>query len=355
MNPCMILIICDLKTIFKVLRRKLHNIAILFKILKNPWTALMVYLGLRKGGLVHLKNGASLFVSHDNWSNDFLLLKMLIDHSNVDLREDTIFIKPLNLSFNRVNEVEWAHQIYGNLKELTNFTATRLNPNELIVSFNYNGHNVKFVIPIEYSGSFLESYKYNIYLPLNVKDTVVIDVGASFGDTPMYFLLNGAKYVIAVEPYEFIFKYLMKNIELNNVRDRILPLNKAVWSRTGMSTLYEGWFTLTAYKTGKQITVSTITLSDLISYALKIGDRIKIKLDCEGCEYEAIPEALNSGALNNVEEIIMEVHENNSVNTINLLNMLNSHGFKVRIINCIRQNKPYKRVYLVKVTKGDKQ
>ena len=69
-----------------------------------------------------------------------------------------------------------------------------------------------------YETFFKESYKL-----LEVKDKVVLDIGASLGDTSIYFAMKGAKKVYAYEPLKEIFKYLLLNIKINNYDEIIIP------------------------------------------------------------------------------------------------------------------------------------
>lgn len=49
------------------------------------------------------------------------------------------------------------------------------------------------------------------YLPINIKDKIVLDIGAGEGETAKFFLENGAKIVICIECNEFRLKYLNEN------------------------------------------------------------------------------------------------------------------------------------------------
>ena len=64
-----------------------------------------------------------------------------------------------------------------------------------------------------------------IYKFLNVKNKIVIDIGANIADSAIYFVLNGAKQVIALEPFSYSYKYAVENIKINNMEDKILMFN----------------------------------------------------------------------------------------------------------------------------------
>ena len=65
-----------------------------------------------------------------------------------------------------------------------------------------------------------EEYKF-----LKPDDKVVIDIGTTMGDTAIYFALNSAKKVIALEPVPYSFNLAVKNIKENNLEDKVELLN----------------------------------------------------------------------------------------------------------------------------------
>ena len=60
------------------------------------------------------------------------------------------------------------------------------------------------------------------YLPIDVKDKTVLDVGAGEGETALFYLLNGAKKVICIEPNKNCYDILLRNSKFHN---RIIPIN----------------------------------------------------------------------------------------------------------------------------------
>jgi len=65
------------------------------------------------------------------------------------------------------------------------------------------------------------------YEPSNVKDRVVVDIGAYVGDSAVYFALRGARRVVAVEPHPGAFAEMLDNIRLNNMESVIIPVNNS--------------------------------------------------------------------------------------------------------------------------------
>jgi len=64
-----------------------------------------------------------------------------------------------------------------------------------------------------------------IYSDVDVKDAIVIDIGAYIGDTSLLFLSKGASRVYALEPVDRHYHYLLKNISKNNSEGKIIPSN----------------------------------------------------------------------------------------------------------------------------------
>ena len=168
----------------------------------------------------------------------------------------------------------------------------------------------------------------------NVKDKVVIDVGAYRGESSIYFALQGAKKVIALEPDEENFKIALRNIKENGLENKITLLNKALAPNEGIINFYKYLHTSIANSTDpdnmdklddkiiiKQ--VEAITLRQIIEMAGE--ERIGLlKLDCEGCEYSALS---SFSAFDRIDEIILEYHNGLQ----NLPDLLKSFGYELTI------------------------
>jgi len=187
----------------------------------------------------------------------------------------------------------------------------------------------------------LEIFIHGEYDSLDVKDKVVIDVGAFVGDSAIYFALKGAKRVIAVEPHPGAFTEMLENIKLNKMENIIIPVNAGLASKSGEVCVD----TKSAYYgLGDCINaVPAVTLGELISrFGVDPGNAV-LKMDCEGCEYDVI---LNDYEhIRMFKELVFEYHPyivNKPLD--DLLNML-SRDFrcvkikvkkKVGIVHCIR-------------------
>jgi len=150
------------------------------------------------------------------------------------------------------------------------------------------------------------------YEPSNVKDRVVVDIGAYVGDSAVYFALKGAKRVIAIEPHPSAFSEMLDNIRLNNMESVIIPINAGLASKPGkvcvenvdVSNTYNIY-----HRPGDcPNTVPAVTLSDLMDkFGIDPNDAV-LKMDCEGCEFDVILNDYEHVRL--FRELILEYHSN---------------------------------------------
>lgn len=198
--------------------------------------------------------------------------------------------------------------------------------NEQIFIFNKN-YNEKIVLnKWKDSVSVKEIFFENEYDTLEVKDKIVLDIGANVGDSSILFLRLGAKKVIALEPQIEFFNRCKKNIEINNLEQKIEILN------AGLDDT-KGYFSIDLKEDSKKfsfdskdqgIKIPKLTLDDIIPDE----KNLVLKLDCELCEYNVI---LNSSVecLQKFDRILIEFHNGSR----NLIKKLIDSGFEVSILN----------------------
>jgi FkbM family methyltransferase len=196
--------------------------------------------------------------------------------------------------------------------------------------------------------TIFEIFIHGEYVSLDVKDKVVIDVGAFVGDSAIYFALKGAKRVIAVEPHPGAFAEMLENIKLNKMENIIIPVNAGLASKSGKVCLeksFDNSDTLVMYHgLGDCINaIPAVTLGELISRFGVDPDNAVLKMDCEGCEYDVIFNDYEH--IRMFKELVFEYHTyvfNKPLD--DLLNML-SRDFrcvkikdkkKAGIVHCIR-------------------
>ncbi|OJI06943.1 methyltransferase, FkbM family [Candidatus Micrarchaeum sp.] len=173
------------------------------------------------------------------------------------------------------------------------------------LKFNYDSqkqlHNTLSMIKEQFID---EQYK-----QLDVKNRVVIDIGANIGDSAIYFALKGAKHVYAFEPYPYSYMSAIKNIRLNHLEKKITLLNAGCGARDseiiiGSNHISVASSELKESKSGKKIKVYTL---ESIFNNYRVNDGAVLKIDCEGCEYGVLLSA-SSRSLRKFRQIQGEYH-----------------------------------------------
>jgi len=188
--------------------------------------------------------------------------------------------------------------------------------------------------------SILEIFDEGVYEVVNCKDKDVIDVGAFVGDSAIYFILKGAKRVIAVEPHPKAYKELVENIRLNGLEERIIPINAAFSSVSGVIDLSLKDVD-TASIAKNPLKMFTKHHKDINTYRVKattLSEIMKLynvdggvlKMDCEGCEYDIILHEFKHVAL--FDELIFEYHAHATGIPIQSLLQILFRNFNCRII-----------------------
>jgi len=147
--------------------------------------------------------------------------------------------------------------------------------------------------------TFIEVFLVKIYEYKSIvkpeRDDVVIDAGAYYGESSIWFASRVGKYgkVYALEPQKDVFKVLVKNILMNKLTNIIKPFNLGLWSKPSRATMYGkgGDATIIAHRYVYDKTESIDIKVTSLDYLLESGE-IEcvdfIKMDIEGAEMEAL-------------------------------------------------------------------
>lgn len=161
-----------------------------------------------------------------------------------------------------------------------------------------------------------EIFKQDTYkVPLLTNGTV-IDIGANIGVFSIYAILMGAEKVYAYEPEERNYDLMLKNIKLNKMEGKIIPIKKGILDKAGNTRINHsgGGSTIAeVYSLRRKVfddwvkgefnEVELITLDEAIKIA---GNDIDfLKIDCEGSEYHIIN---GCHSLDKVSRISLEFH-----------------------------------------------
>ncbi|MDM7275036.1 MAG: FkbM family methyltransferase [Thermoprotei archaeon] len=167
------------------------------------------------------------------------------------------------------------------------------------------------------------------YDDFNVKDRVVIDIGAGIGDTPVMFAARGAKRVIALEPFPAIYRKAVKVIQINNFEGKVTLLNAALGNADKVVEIedcdFEAYllFSPTAVTCRGQKTAIPIYSLKTLTEKFE-SEELVLKVDCEGCEYEALTDV---ETLKKFKEIAVEYHEGPQP----LIDILRKAGFATKL------------------------
>ena len=166
----------------------------------------------------------------------------------------------------------------------------------------------------------------------NLKDAVVIDVGANIGDTALYFANQGCE-VYAFEAVLDIYDLAVKNIELNpSLSEKIHIFNKAVSDKNEtIEICYSGLSSSRYVETGKKYSVEAIPLKQIVK---KLMDNnitpTLLQMDCEGSEFDIIP----NSDLTMFDELAIEYHSiYTGVDRRVIIDSLKNQGFEIKGIS----------------------
>lgn len=111
------------------------------------------------------------------------------------------------------------------------------------------------------------------YKWLPVQDRTVIDVGASLGESSIYFSLKGATKVLAFEKDPESYAFMLRNLTENKISN-VTPVQKEILE---------------------------------LNFAQELGHDLALKLDCEGGEY-GILGSTSPGLLRRFSNVLLEYH-----------------------------------------------
>ncbi len=159
--------------------------------------------------------------------------------------------------------------------------------------------------------SLYETFECKVYsVPWTLQSKLVVDVGASIGDTAVYFALQGAR-VIAIEPNVDAVNLAREHVKMNGVEDRVRLVNSAV-----------------CYNTGTDYTETCMECS--LSAIIGTEQPFLLKLDCEGCEFDVVRNDYDS--LLRFSVLLIEWHEFSGKGSLRDLVRILQRDFYVEVL-----------------------
>jgi FkbM family methyltransferase len=209
--------------------------------------------------------------------------------------------------------------------ELYACSEIRGGPTSSAIKVSVDGRELVLEAGWEY-GDIMAVYVDRIYDWLPVEGRTVVDVGASIGDSALYFYARGARRVVALEPWPKNYHLLERNVRLNGAEDVITPVNVGLAGSSGTIHLEDG----TEDSLHNQLRESTYGTPVPMRTLQEIVDEYQIesavlKLDCEGAEYEILSQS-NDQLIHRFSHVQLEYHYGRSP----LVRTLRALGYRVR-------------------------
>jgi FkbM family methyltransferase len=290
----------------------------IIKDVRNWWVFIGVHIGISDSAIFHYRNGLNIPYVKGRLYEHFKLVDLVKKgYAFQSLKKNKIAFSVGSIVFQKELDGEGL-SFFEFSKRLSLKGARFLDQNTILLpnnsTFKFSGGDLS--APQHIYETFFDGE----YELLQVDNKTVIDVGSSIGDTPIYFATKGAKMVHAYEPNKEVFPYLVDNIKLNNLENKVLPYNVAISSK-------ESTVCLIAQKWSGR---SHVSIEEVGGYSVKAlalpmnGDILK--MDCEGCEFDAL---LNCNPnLLKFNEIMLEFHRDCKP----LVRFLSQAGYTTRVV-----------------------
>lgn len=180
------------------------------------------------------------------------------------------------------------------------------------ITFEYHGRPLTFKFGKYGFDTIFEVFAFDPYRDflkiVNPRGKQVIDIGAAFGDTAIYFLMEGAEHVVAIEAFPSYFELAEENLKINGFEKSSEIILSAVGGESGSIVIdpgLEDMFGVNLEKPATGQEVPMITLTDIVKRFNVVNGFLK--LDTEGYEYEILLKTPKD-ILRKFSEMLIEYH-----------------------------------------------
>ena len=263
---------------------------------------------------IEFKSGIKFSIETSDASSIFQLISLERYARSFYVENDNVVISFDNINKFRISTNELSQEdrilmdlLYLGLKEGAVFldkNNTTSIKNEKTVKIIQDGRaivetseGVKFFLDSINGGSISECFVRRIHdlYSNDLMGKVVIDIGASNGDTPLYFASKGAS-VYAFEMTESNFNYMRENLKLNpELAKKITPVHAAI-GKDEKIEYYQDSLNRVSSKGGSSFLINKygensvthkvegMSLGTILD-KFKISQVDLLKMDCKGCEF----------------------------------------------------------------------
>lgn len=171
---------------------------------------------------------------------------------------------------------------------------------------------------------FEEIYLKNIYRFVNMEETVLFDIGMNVGLASLFFASKSfIRKVYGFEPFKPTYERARENFSLNEVSltDKIVGHNYGLGDQNGEQAIVYLKDNPGLMRAGKGALIAdpgdrsaeTVIIKEAGPEILRImnenpGASFAMKVDCEGAEYEIIPNLIKHDVIKRISVFVMETH-----------------------------------------------
>lgn len=174
-----------------------------------------------------------------------------------------------------------------------------------------------------------EIFVRNDYDFISSQKSIVIDIGANVGITSLFFSrLDFVEKIYAFEPVKDTFDQAQYNFSLNesthkvasikniglgkNSRKETFLFDKNSKGKTGVRGLTSPSYTNNTNATERVVQIEQAFLEIENIVKANANRKIVVKMDCEGGEYEILENMYQTGAINKIDVLLLEWHDQGS-------------------------------------------